>query len=93
MAQRRMVASVKLKTSVANPAAPKAVVQEALQVTWLLKGNLKNAQLAYLWVGTLLAQVRDKQLCAALGHTDLEDYGAQPDSTKPRIAEQTGSGV
>lgn len=57
--------------------APRAVVQEALQVTWLLKGNLKNAQLAYLRVGALLVRVRDEKLYAALGHADIESYAEQ----------------
>lgn len=60
-----------------NPApakAPKAVVQDALQTTWLLKGNLKNAQLSYLRVGVLLAKVRDKKLYEALGHVDMDAY-------------------
>jgi hypothetical protein len=52
-------------------------VQEALQVTWLLKGNLKNAQLAYLRIGALLVQVRDKNLYSALGHADMVDYAEQ----------------
>jgi len=49
-------------------------VQEALQTTWLLKGSLKNAQLSYLRVGELLAQVREKKMYASLGHADIEDY-------------------
>lgn len=48
--------------------------QEALQVTWLLKGNLKNARIAYLRIGALLSQVRDKNLYAVLHHVDMEDY-------------------
>jgi hypothetical protein len=54
--------------------APREVVQEALQVTWVLKGHLKNAQIGYIRVGALLVQVRDKKLYIALGHADLEDY-------------------
>jgi len=60
-----------------KPAAPRTAVQEALQVTWLLKGNLKNAQLAYMRVGALLARVRDEKLYAALGHADIERYAEQ----------------
>jgi len=48
--------------------------QEALQVTWLLKGSLKNAQLSYLRVGKLLSQVREKKMYEALSHVDIEDY-------------------
>ena len=48
--------------------------QEALQVTWLLKGNLKNAQLSYIRVCVLLVRVRDEKLYAALKHPDMGDY-------------------
>jgi hypothetical protein len=51
-----------------------ALAQEALQVTWLLKGNLKNVQLSYIRVGKLLARVRDEKLYAALIHADIETY-------------------
>jgi transposase len=59
------------------PTAQQAVVQEALEVTWTLKGHLKNAQVAYLRVGVLLAKVRDKKLYAALHHPDMESYAAE----------------
>jgi len=49
-------------------------VRQALQTTWLLKGCLKNAQLSYLRVGKLLAQVREKKMYEDLGHADIEDY-------------------
>jgi len=54
-------------TTTSAPAAKKQpnvlpLVQEAPQVTWLLKGGLNNVQLAYVRVGTLLAQVRDRKL-------------------------------
>ena len=45
------------------------------EVTWTLKGHLKNAQISYLRVGSLLARVRDKQLYAALKHPDIVSYG------------------
>lgn len=48
--------------------------QEALQVTWVLKGHLKNAQIAYIRVGVGLAKVRDEKLYEALKHPDMEDY-------------------
>lgn len=51
--------------------------QEALEVTWVLKGHLKNAQIAYLRVGRLLAQVRDQQLYKALHHDDMESYAEE----------------
>ena len=53
------------------------IVQEALQVTWLLKGGLKNVQLAYIRVGKLLAQVRDRKLWEALKHPDIESYAQE----------------
>ena len=65
-----------MKTSI-KPAATRKVVQEALQVTWRLKGDLKNAQLAYLRVGISLARVRDEKLYAALKHPDIESYAEQ----------------
>ncbi len=52
-------------------------VQNALQTTWLLKGHLKNAQIAYIRVGVGLAKVRDEKLYEALHHPDLEDYAAR----------------
>ena len=51
--------------------------QEALQVTFVLKGNLKRAQLMYLFIAKGLTDVRDRNLYAALGHKDMEDYAHQ----------------
>ena len=50
--------------------------QRAVQVTFVLKGHLKNAQIAYLRVAKLLAKVRDEKLDRALGYEKLEDYAA-----------------
>ena len=50
--------------------------QRANQITFVLKGHLKNAQIAYLRVAALLAKVRDERLYAALKHKTLEDYAA-----------------
>lgn len=62
----------------AKPAPQKSqsqiAAQEALQTTWLLKGNLKNVQLSYLRVGKLLASVREKKMWATLNHPSIEDY-------------------
>ena len=58
-------------------AKPRDAVQEALEVTWTLKGHLKNAQIAYLRVGELLARVRDKKLYERLKHPDLESYAEE----------------
>jgi hypothetical protein len=52
-------------------------VQNALQTTWLLKGHLKNAQIAYIRVGVGLAKVRDEKLYEALHHPDIVDYAAK----------------
>ena len=71
--------SIKTKTpDVKNRTAtePKPV-QEALQVTWLLKGKLKSAQIAFLRIGELLVQVRDKKLYAELKHADMEAYARE----------------
>jgi len=57
-----------------TPAKPKTAVQEALEITWVLKGHLKNAQISYLRAGAMLAKVRDKKLYSALGHPDIESY-------------------
>jgi hypothetical protein len=48
--------------------------QVANQITWQLKGDLKNIQLAYIRVASRLARIRDEELWKALGHPSLEDY-------------------
>lgn len=55
----------------------KTASQEALEVTWTLKGHLKNVQIAYIRVGALLAKVRDKELYKALHHENMESYAEQ----------------
>jgi hypothetical protein len=67
MAKRKAKRKIKLT-------AEGKAVQEALQVTWVLKGQLKSVQLGYLRVGALLTQVRDKNMFGALKHPDIEDY-------------------
>jgi hypothetical protein len=52
-------------------------VQEALQITFILKGNLKRAQLMYLFIARQLAYVRDRSLFSALGHPNMEEYARQ----------------
>ncbi len=71
MAQRKTVKSTR---TVNKEPKPKTPTQSALEVTWLLKGNLKNARIAYIRIGTLLARVRDEKLYAALKHPDMESY-------------------
>jgi hypothetical protein len=48
--------------------------QRAVQITFVLKGHLKNIQLSYLRAAALLARVRDEKLYRALKHESLEDY-------------------
>ncbi len=75
MAKKRVV-----KTAAGTDAPAEfsgAVVQEALQVTWTLNGQLKNTQIAYIRVGVLLARVRDEKLYAALKHPDMESYARE----------------
>ena len=57
--------------------APSPEVQEALEVTWTLKGHLKNAQVAYIRVGALLARVRDEKMYVVLKHPDMASYALQ----------------
>jgi len=58
-----------VKKSPARVAADKA-----LQLTWVLKGRLKNVQLEFLRIGAMLAQVRDEKMFDVLHHPNLEDY-------------------
>lgn len=51
--------------------------QRAVQVTFILKGHLKNVQISYLRAAALLAKVRDEKLYSALGHENLERYAAE----------------
>jgi len=74
MAQRKAKKSTPAVKQEPNPKTP---AQTALEVTWLLKGNLKNAQIAYIRIGTLLAQVRDEKLYTALKHPDMESYAEE----------------
>ena len=53
---------------------PLSPAQIAIQVTFVLKGHLKNARIAYIRAAVLLARVRDEKLWSALGHPTIEDY-------------------
>ena len=66
--------SAPAKAAAPAAARPKTAAQEALEITWVLKGHLKNVQIAYLRAGMLLSRVRDKKLYAALDHPDMEGY-------------------
>jgi hypothetical protein len=48
--------------------------QIAIRVTYVLKGHLKNARIAYVRAAVLLARVRDEKLWRALRHPTIEDY-------------------
>ena len=74
--RKKSAKSAPRKLSKSN-AAPLTPVQEALEVTWVLKGKLKSAQIAYLKIGELLAQVRDRKLFAELKHPSIEDYAQE----------------
>ena len=51
--------------------------QIANQVTFRLKGDLKNAQIAYIRAAKLLARVRDEKLWQALRFPTIEEYVAK----------------
>ena len=72
MTTKKTTKSAKKKTAEKSPL--QMAVQEALQVTWVLKGKLKSAQMAYLKIGAMLAQVRDKKMFSTLKHPDIEEY-------------------
>ena len=69
-----VIVKAKRKSTAAGKSEKQKIVAEALQTTWLLKGRLKSAQLAYLKIGELLIKVRDLKLDVALAHPTLEDY-------------------
>src|ERR1051325_4318872 len=48
--------------------------ERANQITWLLKGDLKNIQISYLRAGAKLATIRDEKLYHALKYNSLEEY-------------------
>jgi len=64
--------SAKRKSS--KKSGKQIAVQEALQLTWLLKGQLKSMQMAYLRIGAMLISARDEKMFTTLGHPDIEDY-------------------
>ncbi|MGH7805990.1 MAG: hypothetical protein ACREQJ_16700 [Candidatus Binatia bacterium] len=56
---------------------PPSPAQRANEITFLLKGDLKNKQLSFLRVGRRLAQIRDGRFFAALKFASMEDYAAK----------------
>ncbi len=65
--------TVKKEKTVQKSEKQKAV-QEALQVTWVLKGQLKSYRMSYLRIGAMLVRVREENLYGLLGHSDIQDY-------------------
>jgi hypothetical protein len=79
---RKKPATRKAKKSTAKKAGttaqkPPTPGQKAWQVTWQLMGELKRMQRAYLRVGAMLVEVRDRKYYADLNHPDIESYAAQ----------------
>jgi len=56
---------------------PSSLSAQAEQITGFLKRALQTARIAYLGVGRLLADVRERSLFAALGYADLESYARE----------------
>ncbi|MGH7897469.1 MAG: hypothetical protein ACREQQ_05925 [Candidatus Binatia bacterium] len=53
---------------------PTSPAQIAAQVTFLLKGHLKNARIAYIRAAVMLARVRHEKLWQALRYRSLAEY-------------------
>lgn len=58
-------------------ARPVTPAQRAVQITFVLKGHLKNVQISYIRAAALLAKVRDEKLYRALKHDGMESYAAE----------------
>ena len=63
-----------LRRSMASEPSP---AQRAVQITFVLKGHLKNVQISYIRAAALLAKVRDEGLYRALKHDSMESYAAE----------------
>lgn len=48
--------------------------QRANQMTFILKGHLKNVQISYIRAAALLAKIRDEKIYRALKYDSLESY-------------------
>lgn len=57
--------------------AKQKLSREALQWTWVIKGQLKSEKLQTLRIGRMLANVRDRKYYDVLHHPDMEDYAAK----------------
>lgn len=64
----------KKKGQTVKKSPEREAADKALQLTWVLKGRLKNARLEFLRIGGMLAKVRDEKMFATLHHPDIEDY-------------------
>jgi hypothetical protein len=49
-------------------------LQEILQITWKLNGDLKNLQLSYLRIAVMLSRVRDEKLHTHMNHADIQSW-------------------
>jgi len=58
-------------------ARPVTPAQRAAQITFVLKGHLKNVQISYIRAAALLAKVRDEKLYRALKHDSMESYATE----------------
>lgn len=68
-----------------SPSKPLSPAQIAARLAWQLKGDLKNAQIAFLRVGIKLARIRDEKLYSTLKHADMIHYAAE----ELRLSERT----
>lgn len=95
MTKRKTVKKDGKKSPTGKKQQPKVppLVQEALQITWLLKGGLKNVQIAYIRVCKLLADVRDRKLWAELKHPDIEHYAECVPDGRSTVRTKTVSSV
>jgi hypothetical protein len=75
------MAKSKSKSASGKPAKPKTAkqlaAQEAIQVTWELKGCLKKVQLTFLRAAKLLARVREEKLYLPMKHATIEEYAQE----------------
>ena len=53
------------------------IAQRANQITFLLKGHLKNARVAYIRAAVMLAEVRDEELWRALRYPSMAAYAEE----------------
>jgi hypothetical protein len=51
--------------------------QRANQITFILKGHLKNVQISYIRAAALLARIRDEKIYRALKHDSMESYAEE----------------